>query len=189
MDNLILEIPCTDRKGEGFFQVKILREFHRNYSMTPAKIAELWKLSSAHEVLFSDETMGKVDPFVLVAINPASAWLEIAKDEQTVGVAYITSVKLGFDADAHFAFWDGIAGGRESVILMIAEWLMDRYKLKRLSASTPPYQGGTIRFIKSLGFVQEGVKRDAVFRHGELFPLIEFGMTRGELDSALRKAW
>lgn len=189
MDNLVLEIPCQDRVGEAIFQIRILREFGQNYGMSPAKIAELWKISSEHRVLFSDETDGKVEPFILLALNPASVWLEMLRDSKTVGVAYVTSVIPGYDAEAHFAFWDKIAKGRESLILMTAEWLMDRYSLRRLSASTPPYQSGTMKFIERLGFVQEGVKRDAVLYRGELFPLVQFGLTRAELDSSLRKAW
>lgn len=190
-DPTILEIPCDDRSGESVYHVRVLQELGRNYSLSPDRIRDLWIEASKHKYLFSDYTEGKLEPFVLLLANPRSVWLEIVKDgsEKPIGVAYITDILSGFDAVAHFAFWDSIGSGREPLALFIAEWVMDRYSLHRLSAQIPPYQRGTIRFAKRLGFVDEGEKREAVIRDGEWQPLLLFGLTKNELEESLKKVW
>lgn len=191
VDPTILEIPCDDRSGEGVYRVRLLQELGKNYTLTPERVRDLWVEASKHKSLFSDYTDGKLEPFVLLLGNPRSMWLEIVKDgsERPVGVAYVTDILPQFDAVAHFAFWDSVGSGREPLALFIAEWIMDRYSLHRLSAQIPPYQRGTIRFAERLGFVREGEKREAVVREGEWHSLVLFGMTKNELEESLKKVW
>lgn len=191
-DSVILEIPCEDRKhGEAIYEVSILREFDKNYSLTPEKIADLWRVFREHTVLFSDDTEGKFMPFFLVLMDPRGVWFElrIKGSEQPVGVVYVTAVKPGHEADGHFAFWDSVGSGREPLALFAAEWIMDRYRLHRLSAHVPQYQSGTRRFIERLGFTREGVKREAVLHKGERTALISYGILRSELNDQISKVW
>ena len=192
VDNLILEIPCTDRAGEDMYQVRLLREFDQNIALDAWKLRDLWAEFRKHDVLFSDYTAGKFVPFFVVLMDPRAVWMEIVKasePDKPIGVAYITSVKPGHEADGHFAFWDSGGRGREPVVLYIAEWVMDRYDLHRLNAATPAYQHGVIRFIQRVGFVKEGVKREAVLYKGQRGPLVTFGILKDEVDQQLTAIW
>lgn len=189
---ILLEIPCTDRDGEDVYQVKMLREFDQNLLMTPEKIRDLWAEFRQHDVLFSDYTAGKFKPFFVILMDPRGVWMEITKRSdptRPIGVAYVTAVKPGHEADAHFAFWDSGGRGREPLVLYLAEWVMDRYSLHRLNAAVPAYQHGVIRFIERTGFTKEGVKREAVLYKGERGPLVTFGILRQEVEQHITEIW
>lgn len=190
-DNVVLEIPCADRLGEEKYEAELLWEGGRNFGLTPYKIRDLWLESKDYDVLFSDETKGKFKPFFYTLVNPAATWFEVRRrgDDTPRGLVYFTQIIPHFDAQGHFTFWDKIAGGREPFILFLVEWIMDRYSLHRISAQVPPYQAGVIRFIKRLGFEQEGEIREAVNYKGRKFPLILFGMTKDEVDEAIRSLY
>jgi RimJ/RimL family protein N-acetyltransferase len=111
-----------------------------------------------------------------------------ASDETLVGVIYISSVIPNFDAKGHFVVFDSVASKRKKLFWEIMKWMFDRYNLHRISAEAPPYQGGVLRFIrKHLHMTEEGKRREAVLFRGEWWPLIEFGITRGEMDELLAK--
>lgn len=190
--NLVLEVPCLDRDGEDFYQVRLLREFNQNVATDPFKVRDLWAEFRKHQVLFSDYTEGKFMPFFVVLMDPRGVWMEIVKKsepERPIGVVYITAVKPGHEADGHFAFWDSGGRGREPLILYVAEWVMDRYNLHRLNAAVPAYQHGVIRFIERVGFTKEGVKREAVLYKGERGPLVTFGILRDEVEQHISAIW
>lgn len=164
----------------------------QNLGLTPEKIKELWVKASKYPVLFSDSTGGKFEPFYWTLVNPMSIWFEVRSSlsrDGPLGLLYLTDIHPGIDATAHFTFWDKRAVGREPLILFIAEWLMDHFNLMRLGTAIPPYQKGVVRFVERLGFVKEGEARDATLYNGEVWPLIMFGMTRRDLDSAIRRLY
>lgn len=188
----VVEIPCEDRGGEDIYQANLLREFDKNLALDSFKIRDLWAEFRKHDVLFSDYTAGQLLPFVAVLLDPRGVWLEVVRKtepERPVGVAYITAVKPGHEADAHFAFWDSRGRGREPLVLFLAEWVMDRYHLHRLNAAVPAYQHGVLRFTERLGFRREGAKREAVLYKGSRGPLILFGILRDEVDQQISDLW
>lgn len=188
--NTVLEIPCENRRtGEQHLQLNLLREGPANYSITPEKIRDLWVEASKHDVLFSDYTEGKLEPFIDVLMDPRGVWFEIVEDGQILGAMYLSDVIPGFDAVGHFTFWDSIASGREPLALYAMEFVMDRYNLHRLTAKIPVYQKGTIRFTERLGFKREGKIREAVPHKGKWMPMYSFGILRSEVDDMIERIW
>ena len=190
-DNLVLEIPCvTHKTGEEMLRLRILREGPMNYAMNPSKIAQLWLKAKDHDVLFSDYTEGKFEPFLDVLMDPRGVFLEIVNDEDDViGLMYLSDVVPGFDAYGHFTFWDAVASGREPLALFAIEQIMDRYKLHRLSAMIPVYQSGTIRFTEKLGFKREGEIREAIPHKGRWMPAYHYGILRNEVEEQIERMW
>jgi RimJ/RimL family protein N-acetyltransferase len=183
----ILRLPVSDRSGEYEMSVRRLQNFGQPESyLDRTKITELWKLYSEHETLFSDHTEGRLEPFLDMLMNPRSIWFEFYHTEQEapVGVAYLTRIIPFFDAEAHLAFWDGIASGRQPVVWELMDMMFEEFNLRRISAAIPVYQSGTIRFVKKLGFQEEGTRRDAVLKHGGWFPQTLLGILREELEQA-----
>ena len=187
----ILTLPCEDRTGESIYEIRILREFDRNYSLTTKKVRDLWVAANSHKGLFSDLTEGKFEPFFILLMDPQGVWFEICKqgEDVPVGVAYITRVRPFHEADAHIAFWDSIASGREPLALFLTEWVMDRYNLHRINAYIPTYQRGTNKFVLRMGFKLEGVKREGVLHAGEYESISMYGLLRSELQEQLQKVW
>lgn len=184
----LYRFPLKDRRGEAEFSIRLLHEFGtRDDYLDARKVSDIWEQARKHDVLFSDYTAGKAEPFLIALFNPNSVWIEIVRDEESVGVAYITHVVPKFDAKGHFAVWDKVAGGREKIFWMIMSWLFRRYQLHRISAETPRYQSGTMRFLRRLGFVHEGQVREAVIHKGVWMPLETFGITISEFTSLMKE--
>jgi len=181
-------VPCSDKSGEHIYEAELLWEGGRNLGLTPQKIAEIWRQAKDFDVLFSDETNGKFEPFFYALINPSSIWFELRRvgEPTSIGLAYFTNIIPGFDMHGHFTFWDSIARGREPILLFLAEWVADRYKIRRITAHVPPYQAGVVRFLRNLGFIPEGEMREAVKYKDRWWPLLTFGMTRKDLDRSMR---
>lgn len=189
-DNTVLEIPCVSKKhGEQMLQLNLLKEGPANYGINPEKVRDIWVEYSKHDVLFSDYTQGKVEPLLDVLMDPKGVWLEVTEDEQIIGAMYLSDIIPGFDAIGHFTFWDSVASGREPLALYAMEFLMDRYKLHRLSARIPVYQKGTIRFTERLGFVQEGTIREAIPHKGKWMPMHMYGILRTEVETQIEEIW
>jgi RimJ/RimL family protein N-acetyltransferase len=184
----IIRMECEDRSGRHTYLVQLLYEFgHATEALTEEKMAEIWLNAKKHPVLFGDDTVFSLREFVALLLSPIGVWMDVSDESgKQIGVFYVTSVIPGFDATGHFAFWDSIASGRQYLVHCVMKWVMDRYKLHRLSAETPPYQTGTIRFLKKLGFVEEGERREAVKHGGEWKPLAMFGILDHELEELLK---
>ena len=190
--SLIAELPCVTGRAnpeEHMYQLRLLREFDRNYLITPAKIRDLWVMASRHKVLFSDYTDGKFLPFFNILMDPRGVWMEVAKEGSPVGVIYFTAIIPLFDADFHFALWDSIGAGREPLALFALDWAMQRYGLHRVSAHVPVYQRGTLDSAERVGFVREGVTREGVVYRDEWVDLVDFGILRSEVELQMTKLW
>ena len=174
----------SDRGGDRDVSVRVLQGLGQaSHYLTPSKIRDLWVEYSKHDVLFSDYTQGKVEPFVMALVNPRSIWFELfdLSVAKAIGIAALSEIIPEYDAKGHFAFWDKIGSGREPLIWELMDICFDDFSLHRMSTETPVYQKGTIRSIKRLGFVQEGVRREGVFHKGSWVDMALFGITREEL--------
>jgi len=188
MNTEIMQVKCKDRTGDHKYSIRMLQEFGKNWGyLTNDKIAQLWAEVRKFDVLFSDYTRGKAEPFLDALFNPGSVWLEIFRltDQRPIGAAYITNVIPHYDAKGHFTLWDKVGSGREPIFWDIMAWLMVRYDLHRITVEIPPYQSGVIRFTKKMGFRPEGEKREAVLHKGKWMPLLIFGLLRSELEEII----
>ena len=186
----LYEVACSDRSGEHTYDINLIHEFGKFSPefQTPddikKKAIELYIESSQHEVLFSDYTRGDLSSFLVVFMNPRGVWLEVTRqtDNMIIGSMYLTQVITKFDANAHFTFWDSIARGREPIILKGLEFAFERYDLERVSVEVPIYQSGVIRFVRRMGFVEEGTKRHTTIHKGVWVDSVLFGYLREELE-------
>jgi len=85
------------------------------------------------------------------------AWFVEAGDR---GLIYLTSIKLGWDANFHVVFWDrSLKIDRVAAAKTVLTEAFRRFELPRIT-STLAYQNLPMkRFLKDLGFVLEGVTR------------------------------
>lgn len=181
------EVKCHDRTGDHVYKLIPLNLFGYG-DLSIRRIAQLWLKMSQFDVLFSDYTRGEMEPFVLLYMDPRGIWIDMVREDgESIGLCYFTEVFANFDAKGHFTFWDKIAAGREPIVWAAGKWMMEAFNLHRLTAQVPPYQAGTIRFVKRLGFKEEGEIREAVTYHDRWFPLISFGLLREELQEKLKE--
>ena len=181
----VARVAFKDKGGEKDVSVRVLQGLGQATPyLTPSKIRDLWIEYSQHDVLFSDYTMGKLEPFVISLINPRSFWFELFDNisGKAIGLAMLCDIIPQFDAKGHFAFWDRIGSGKEPLIWELMELCFQEFDLHRMSAETPGYQRGTIRTIKRLGFKNEGERTESVYYKGRWMNTLLFGITREEFE-------
>lgn len=187
---IIATVAAEDKTGKHDYEIRLLHEFGiptesiNSYSKIRRKIADLFIRSSEHDSLFSDYTRGSLEAFTSLFMDTRGVWAEIVRvtDDSPIGVGYLTDVIVHFDADAHFALWDGIAQGREPIFIELMRWAFDRYDLHRMTAEIPAHMLGTIRMTKRLGFTEEGTRRDANLHKGGWVDAKIFGILKEELN-------
>ena len=155
---------------------------------------QLWAQASKFPSLFSDYTKGDVRAFMVLFGNPRGVWFgvwregELEDESPPLGVLYLTDVIMGFDADAHYAFYDGKQRGRERLMLEMIVRVMGAYDLHRLTAEFPSPMHGMASWLKRLGFHKEGVRREGVKREDRWFDTERYGILADEAEE-MRKTY
>lgn len=99
-----------------------------------------------------------------------------------VGVYYMTNIYAPDDALLHYTFFDRKHHGRYDLTVKMLDYVFKRYQFRRLSVEIPMYATEhSFYFIESLGFRQEGRKRDATTKDGERFDVKLFGILPEEV--------
>jgi len=184
-----MDLDEKDKHKE--YSVRLLQKFGSvDPYLTPQKIQELWIEYSQHDTLFSDYTLGKVEPFldVLLASNAIYAEIYSIDDEAPIGAMMMNRVLRNFDALAHFTLWNGKARGKEPLFLEMMRLWMGEFNLHRLSVEVTAHSKGVIRMIERLGFQHEGTRREGSI-HKEVWVDLEmYGIMESELQEKLQEA-
>ena len=149
-------------------------------SLSWPKVLLLWHRLKRYRSLFSDLTRGDVDNFVRYISSRDTFWLEIWSTTEFVGVVVLENMHKVVDVDAHVLFVDKDMAGKVPVSQEIIKWVFNHFPLQRMTVEIPTWYHTTIRFVRDLGFKQEGKKRQAVLIGGKWSDVYIFGMTRSE---------
>jgi len=165
-----------------------LPENVRPLVLTPEKVRFLWGMFEKFPRILPDHLRGDFVWFMRLITDRESLWFELLNDDgEAAGVMWCNNIVWGVDAEAHIFFWDRRLKGREGVVRRMMEWVMDALQLPRLSTQAPSYARATIRFIKRIGMVEEGVVRKAFKYNGELYDYHLFGVLKEELQDGRKQ--
>lgn len=64
-------------------------------------------------------------------------------------------------------------------------WMLANTKFEKLIATVPEKFGNVIAFLENGGFIHEGVNRQSFIKDGKKWDLINFGLTRTEIEGLL----
>lgn len=187
----LLRMGLVENGEEREYSVRLLTKFGQvDPYLTPQKVQELWIECSQHDTLFSDYTMGKVEPFldVLFAVNAVQAEVYSIDDETPIGSVMMNRVLPNFDALAHFTIWNGKARGKEPLFLEMMRMWMGEFNLRRLSTEVTGHSKGLIRMLERLGFHHEGTRREGSIHKGAWIDLEMYGILESELQEKLQEA-
>ncbi|MGJ4729274.1 GNAT family N-acetyltransferase [Luteimonas sp. SDU101] len=85
---------------------------------------------------------------------------------------------------AEFGYWLGSMywgrGVMTRVVAVFAPWVMEALALQRLQATVVEFNLASARVLGKNGFVEEGVLRQAVRKHGRIHDLRMFSRVRGQ---------
>ena len=155
----------------------------KNMTLTREKVAMLWQMVQPFRTVFSDLTRGDAENFVHAITHPASLWFEVWEDQMLVGIAWMTDINLVTDSSAHLLFFDRHPAEKRDVCMALIKWVFRNYPLHRISAHVPHMYHATLRLVQAMGFVPEGVKREAVLIRGSWVDIHMFGLTRSEVEA------
>lgn len=168
------------------------------------KVEELWKLLQVHKSLFSDLTRGDLKNFINMLMDQTSVWFEVWRysdpnifepggpssdvnmlvpQESLAGLIWLMGVESVVDAEVHMAFFDRKPREKKPIILSLMKWVFAHYPLHRVTASVPAYFFAHHRFVKDLGLVHEGTKRQGVLSAGVWHDVFVYGLLRSEVEA------
>lgn len=71
-------------------------------------------------------------------------------------------------------------GYGSQVLCLLLRFAFDELNLYRVTAVTPAYNEGAVRLFQKFGFMEEARRRSAMYRDGELWDVIGFGLLNAE---------
>jgi RimJ/RimL family protein N-acetyltransferase len=154
----------------------------REMILSLEKIRWLWTECNKYRSLFSDFTRGHVDNFVALLMNGGTFWMEVVNEQGTiVGVIYLTDLRQIIDYGVHIIFFDCKLSEKVPLCKVVAKWIFDEFPCHRLTAIIPGKYYTTLRFIRKLGFVEEGRKRQSQLMSSRWDDEVIFGLLRSEV--------
>ena len=121
-----------------------------------------------NDVVFAIETINYGSDQVIGSIGLHQ--LNLKDREGTLGIA------IG-EKD----YW-GQSYGTEAVRLIVC-YAFEQMNLHRISSSVFSFNKRSLNMHKKVGFIQEGLRRKAIFKNGQYWDMIEFGMLESEWKS------
>lgn len=146
--------------------------------LTQEKMNRLWAKFSQIPAVFDDFTRGSPKAFFEIMVSKDAMFYEIGDE---VGIASAVAIRPRLDAIVHLTFFDRRLKGREKVLTDIMHEVMTKFQLRRLTAAVPCNRRIMIRYLRRLGFREEGVMRDAYLTEGRYLDMVLFGLLKEEL--------
>jgi hypothetical protein len=127
-----------------------------------------------------------VEPFLDVILDPRAVVMELYDEDEGVpsGLLMMNKIIPNFDAEVHFAQWNGNTRNKEPIYHGMLRLLVEEFNLRRVSTMIPFSHRGLERMMKRLGFQQEGVKRKGNIFEGEWVDLALYGILKEEIPDA-----
>lgn len=177
--DIIVSALCRERRGSAYRSV-------RKLVFTPENLNKFWGESQKYPVLFNEEVGTDFTKFLELFLyqinNEVSVNGLFWVIDDFVGVYYLNHIVPGFDAQVHYAFFDGVQSGREDLTKKMLHYVFERYGFNRLSANIPCFVNvSTINFVERLGFQFEGKRRKAARYKNDWFDVRLYGLLRENL--------
>lgn len=161
---------------------KLERLEWKPFVTTQESVVELWNKLQEFPQVFDDFGKGNFDEFVGKLFHRNNLFFDIGDG---LGIACGFGVRPGLDMVLHLVMFDKRLRGREPLFLEMMGFCFDRLKLRRMTAIIASDCQTAIRLVQRLGFVREGVMREALKRNDHLFDVECYGILREEFDATV----
>jgi RimJ/RimL family protein N-acetyltransferase len=157
----------------------------QNFAATRENITRTWVEMNKFPILFDDFKRGDFKYFMSLFMDPDNLILQCGD----YGLARVRGIQPGGNCEIHLTFWDRRFKGRQEDCRMGLRWLFYHFKLERATIIIVESSKAAIKFIRTLGFQQEGVLRRSFLFRGEYLNSIIFGILKEEVfNEDLQKA-
>lgn len=157
----------------------------RHLTLNRDKVLWLWEQCRKFRTLFSDLTKNDFENFIAFLIQTDTVWFEVVRDDEILGLVWLSDLSQIYDANCHMMFFDRYAEAEDKIELCgrLVQWAFMNLPIQRLTAPIPELYRGTRRIAERLGFKHEGTKRRALLMDGRWIDLRIYGITRPEVMS------
>lgn len=177
----VLAVECTERDGPHIRAV-------RPVQLSIETLRLFYEKLSDFDVIFNDDIEGSFEGFLSCflyqdnegKIRPTGLIWQV----DDVGILYMTDIRPGLDAKAHFSFWDQRLRGRELLVRKMSQYVMEEYDLYWLIVEAPLYSRPTLKFVERVGFEKQGRLEKAVSYKGELWDVNLYLLLRSKFDGS-----
>lgn len=180
-NNSISEIkssePIRDVCSDGVADLYPLPEGWVTFVCSPENIINAWTKLNQFPILFDDLYRGNLDLFSANLFRRDNIVLATGN----YGICIIENVVPFRGCQIQLTFWDRRFKGRREECIQALKWLFSHFRLIRSTISVPYTVLYTIKFIKSLGFKEEGTIRKDYLVNGRFYDTINFGLLKEEL--------
>lgn len=153
----------------------------RDLVMTREVVQWIWAEANKHKSMFSTLTVGNVDNFYALLVDPNSVWFEVlSESEERIGIIYFMDMHRVIDCTAHVAFFDLMPLEKAQLCKQVARWMFTNFPLARITAELPHPHHRAISLAKRIGFKIEGRRRNAILLTEKLADEVILGLTREE---------
>jgi len=149
----------------------------QNFAATKENITRVWTEMNKFPILFDDFKRGDFKYFMSLFMDPDNLILQCGD----YGLARARGIHPGGNCEIHLTFWDRRFKGRQEECRMGLRWLFYHFRLERATIVIVESSKAAIRFIKTIGFQQEGVLRNSFLFKGKYLNSIIFGILKEEL--------
>ncbi len=124
------------------------------------------------EVFFSPDSSGEPSPQGIIY------------EVDDVGILYLTDIRAGVSALAHFNFWDRRFRGREELCREMLRYAFRKFKFHRITVQVGLYAAPLMTAVERLGFIKEGRMREATLYKGAWFDVNLYSILEREVQDA-----
>lgn len=177
---IILEVKCSEPDGEVVRTVRLCE-------LTVDKLGHFYEKLRKFEVLFNDHIGNSFEGFLNMFLQEDSAGNPQPKgiiyEVDDVGIIYITEIKPGIEALAHFTFWDRRIKGREELLRQMLRYGFEKFGFHRIRTEVGLMALPAIAGVERIGFIREGRLREATMYKGSWFDVNIYSVLEHEVEN------
>ncbi len=155
----------------------------QDLTLSMDKLSRIWRMLKRSRTLFSDLTINDVPNFIAAVTSSNSLWFEVREDGVLIGIIWFGEMHQITDCLAHMVFFDRKPAEKKELCVLVVKWMFENFPLERMTVTPPVMYVRTVRFLKDVGFKQEGLKRRASLIGGRWWDQAMFGITRIEVEA------
>lgn len=162
---------------EGKWQV-------RSMDIRPGKAEALWAVVSRFKTLFSDLSLNSYETFVQSITDTDSVWYEVCEGKRLAALIFLQGMSKLVDIEVHILSLDRMPAEKAEAVKHLIRYVFKTYPmLHRMTTQPLSIYYAAIRLAKKVGFVEEGVKREAALVHGKWADQAILGLLRRQGES------
>lgn len=177
-DNLILTMPCIEPQEIVDRSIYLM-------PLNQENLTNFWEKTKKYRTLLYEEVGDDFSKFINLFVCEEGDKLQskgiLYVMDDFKGVFHLTDMVPGKNAQVHVTMLDGRFRGRVRITQELLKYAFKKFGFHRFTVEIPVYVNPpTFKFIKELGFKDEGRMREMVEYKGRWFDCVIFGLLREE---------